>query len=358
MKLSIFLLLSLILDHLTLASSWQQLGSTITSGEAFFSSFASAVNLSKDGQHVAVGSPHHDDGNGAVFLYKLDDKTSNLWSLLTSLPGASGEGLGDFFSLSPDGHMLTVCHHLGTPNMNVVQVYSVDLNIADQIGPNIVETCELEGKSVTLGQAASKYYLLVGCEFYNDNRGKVQALELEDKNSGSSEWKRYLSALEGSSQGGCFGSATAFAEAPSPFPGCVLCIAVASPNYNENQGLVQVFTANDAAGWSQLEDDLAGDTADEAFGTSIAMSKVDQPYLVFGSPHRVFRGEAQSCGAFQLFHWRILAIGAPLAWHRVGDILEGSAKNDHFGTLVAISRDGGRSRIGRGVGCRLESAST
>jgi hypothetical protein len=88
-----------------------------------------------------------------------------------------------------------------------------------------------------------------------------------------------------------------------------------------------------------------GDTAGETFGTSITISITEQPYLVIGSPNRVFEGEEQYRGAAQLFQWRSLSFGAPSAWYREGDILEGSAESDHFGTSVAISGDKGKLAV-------------
>lgn len=105
--------------------SWQKLGSTITSGqaEAELSSFGSVVDISHNGRRMAVGSPEYAGGDGSVFVYELDESATS-WNLFATIPGVSGEGLGDFLSLSPDGLFIAVRLYHVTPNL--VQVYQVD----------------------------------------------------------------------------------------------------------------------------------------------------------------------------------------------------------------------------------------
>ena len=324
--------------------SWQQLGSTVSSGQAEFSSFGAVVDISHDGRRMAIGAPEYNGGDGSVFIYELDVESHNTssWNLLATIPAAvSGEGLGDSLSLSDDGLILAVRRHHVTPN--VVHVFQVDSSPINKVGSDVT-SCQSDGTSVTLGQATirpnigSKYWLAIGCESHDDHRGMVQVFELSEYG----DWDPYLGALEGRNPGDRFGSEIAFVEAPSPFfaSGRVFRMAVASPHFDNNRGLVQVFVADAIEAWSQLGGDLIGDDVGDSFGASIDMSATEKPYVVVGSPQR--RTIQGLRGVVELFHWRSPSFGAPSSWHVVGVPLEGMVDNDQFGTSAAISKDGSR----------------
>jgi hypothetical protein len=291
---------------------------------------------------MAVGAPEHANGNGAVFVYEHSEDS---WDVVATIPGLSDEGLGAFISMSNDGLWVAVRRYHVSPD--VVQVYQVTTTV-QQVGSDV--SCGSDGDSVTLGQASThpasgnSYWLAVGCESHDANRGLVQVFQLLDDNKDkTSDWVPYLSPLLGSNQGDRFGSATAFVESPSPFfsGGRVFRIAVSSPNYRNGSGLVQVYTAIHETGWSRLGSPLVGD-AGELFGSSIGLSATEQPYIVVASPRKTLTGESGLRGMVQVFHWRSLTFGDPLEWHSIGTPLLGMAESDQFGHSVAITADGSR----------------
>jgi hypothetical protein len=325
-----------------LAQSWEPFGPTIFSGESSPSAFGSVIKVSDDGKRMAIGAPEHTNGNGAVFVY---EQYEDSWDVVATIPGFLDEGLGDFISISNDGLWVAVRRYHVSPN--VVQVYQVTTTV-QQVGSDV--SCGSDGDSVTLGQASidpasgNSYWLAIGCESHDANRGLVQVFQLHDDNKDkASDWMPYLSPLLGANQGDRFGSTTAFVESPSPFfsGGRVFRIAVSSPNYRNGSGLVQVYTAIDETGWSRLGSSLVGD-AGELFGSSIGFSATEQPYIVVGSPRKTLTGESGLRGMVQVFHWRSLTFGDPLAWHLVGTPLLGVAESDQFGHSVAITADGSR----------------
>jgi hypothetical protein len=328
----------------SLAQGWEPFGPAILSGESSPSAFGSVVKLSHDGKRMAVGAPEHANGNGAVFLYE-HSHSQDSWDVVATIPGLSDEGLGEFISISNDGLWVAIRRYHVSPN--VVQVYQVTTTV-QQVGSDV--SCGSDGDSVTLGQASihpasgNIYWLAVGCESHDVNRGLVQVFQLQDdKKDKTSDWVPYLSPLLGSNQGDRFGSTTAFIESPSPFfsGGRAFRIAVSSPNYRNGSGLVQVYTASDETGWSRLGSPLVGD-AGELFGSSISLSATEQPYIVVGSPRKTLTGESGLRGMVQVFHWRSLTFGGSLAWHSIGTPLLGVAESDQFGHSVAITADGSR----------------
>lgn len=341
-------LVILFLQQSTIGSCWQKLGSTIvTSNLDDFSVIGSVVDISQDGRRVAVGSPKSNNGDGAIFLYQLDELYHS-WNLVATFHGDSAEGIGDFLSLSPDGLLVAIRRH---PS-NDVQVFKVneDNSITKvgsdmKCGPGI-------GYSVTLGQDPSplstrvhgggKYWLVLGCEGYDNFRGKVKVYELHEEPS--YHWVPFHSHLTGAYALNLFGGDTAFVTAYSPESesGRVFRIAIGSPWFNQGQGRVQVFEADYNSGWIQKGADLVGETSGEYFGASIDISLSEHPYLVVGSPRYSRAGEEGSHGMVTLFHWRRAVFGEPHAWELVGSPIEGSDSGSEFGRSVSISDNGMR----------------
>ena len=319
-----------LLGTASLSTAWQHFGQPVsTSG--------SIVKLSGNGERIAVGSP---DGSGSVSVYEKESDTGH-WTLIGKIQGDDGEGIGDFISLSEDGFHVAVRRYNVSPN--VVQVYQATSNGLLMIGSN-VQACDEDGQSLTLGRATSPssteslLFLVVGCESYDNNRGKVLVFRLfENLVSGQSTWEPYLAPLVGGLPGDRFGSATSFVEAPAPLyrTARIFRVAVSSPNYASSRGLVQVFIADEEKGWFYYGDDLVGEQIGEMFGASIAMSANEDPYLAIGSPYRNF-----DQGGVKIVNWRSTTFHGPYSWHTVGGQFEGSDR--HLGQSVGISRDGGR----------------
>jgi hypothetical protein len=345
--LSSFILMT---NSASLVSSWQPLGSTIIASDGSYpvndvSLIGSIVDTSHDGRRVAVGSPGSDNGEGSISLFELDrDATS--WNLLTTISGDSGEGLGDFFSLSPDGRVLAVRRHFP----DAVQVFSIRQDYSlEQLGSEKKCPQGSDGQSLTLAQASSSsrtnlggtYWIIIGCEGYDDNRGKVHVYELlQDHHGDGYRWSPAIGHMSGLNPGARFGSQTVFVQASS------FRIAVSSPLYNGGQGLVQVFDGDEDTGWSQRGDDLVGNSIGELFGTSMDMSSTEYPYLIIGSPKQTQENSpTQEHGMARLFHWRSPAFGISPSWHLVDSALAGIQDGDEFGRSVSISEDGNRFAV-------------
>lgn len=335
------ILFSLILFFLNAKGTlaWQQLGQTIPST-------GSILEASEDGTRIAIGSP--ETGNGQVSIYDFDE-TNKSWQLLITIHGEEGEGMGRHISLSPDGLFLAIRRHHVIPS--IVQVYQLDDDSTHKIGSDLNScTDDGEGFSVALTQATiqahhgAHYWLLVACESHDDDRGMVQLFQLtNNKSTGVSEWEVFLEPLVGDNVGDRFGTSVDLINAPSHSfaAGRVVRVAVSSPHHDEDRGLVQMFSADHEVGWSQIGSNLKGDIPGQQFGTSIAMSATEQPYLLVGSPEWKHTPMSYPRGMVHLYHWRSLAFGQSPSWNVVGHPLEGSVDIGRLGQTVAMSSDGG-----------------
>ncbi len=103
-----------------LDTTWVQLGQKII-GEAIGDEFGSSVSLSYDGKMLAVGgwkNDGHGQDSGHVRIFHLDDTTSTWMQFGADI---DGEGLGDLsgyfsLSLSADGETVAIGSHLNDVN--------------------------------------------------------------------------------------------------------------------------------------------------------------------------------------------------------------------------------------------------
>jgi hypothetical protein len=136
---------------------WIQMGSTIN-GQHVDEEFGSEVRLSADGQTLAVGVPHHDastqeEWTGVVRVYRFQG--GDWLPLGDPLAGSEAFGLfGDAVDLSHDGNLLAVGapgHHPDITD-GLVRVYAYTGQQWQQVGQDILGSQRLDhfGDSVSL----------------------------------------------------------------------------------------------------------------------------------------------------------------------------------------------------------------
>jgi WD40 repeat protein len=109
-------------------------------------------------------------------------------------------------------------------------------------------------------------------------------------------------------------------------------VAGGAYGYSDYTGNARVFALNDQNQWEQMGSTLLGDSGDDYFGVSVALSR-DGLTLAVGA--NVYDGAAGAdTGLVRVFQF------VNNDWQQVGQDLEGMAEYDHFGSSVAISADG------------------
>ena len=92
-------------------TSWGQLGEDIV-GEAAKDNFGFSLSLSADGSTIVIGAPSNDDNgisSGQVMVYRIDSEGSSWEQLVQSIHGDNaGDWLGRSVNLSPDGNTLAI----------------------------------------------------------------------------------------------------------------------------------------------------------------------------------------------------------------------------------------------------------
>ena len=385
MQLVFFLFQCICFDQYDVKASWVPLNPLYMPSTATFSVNLQTIQLGKSGRRMAVGL-----SNNSITIYDLvtipanNDKNLTAWIFAANLNGISGV----HFSLSPDGQFLASRHHSIAKQVQVWEIISSKNHDEDSeeehSSQGVIKSklrrsterfemlgtfwCVADGQTVKLGQTRSKLFLAMSCETWSSNRGMVQVFvrDLSEPSNNSAAWDDSFPSLEGSNDGDLFGTALSIAEAPSHYSDYEFRLAISSPGYNYDQGLVRIYTASyaNSSGWGQMGGDLTGSKIGERFGATIDMSGNinDQPFVIVGSPGWKgtadylnltntgdFVSDEESLGSLgtglvRLYHWRKsdFSFRAPHRWTLVGEPMPGRNIGDQFGSTVAISRTGER----------------
>jgi hypothetical protein len=232
--------------------------------------FGTVVALADTGRRLAVGARRHDWNNGTVvnnaggvFVYDLGNPLgpSSNWVLKTSFIGYAGEQMGRWLAMSSDGSIIAIRRG----NFGAAEVWQVDTNgNKAQLGLGLA--CNGVGAEggAQLALSPNGRRLAMSCEYEGfANAGTVKIFDWNN-----STWVQVGTPLTAAlsnfnTSAGLFGWDTAFSADGNR-------IAISAPNFAAGileQGLVRVFDFNATGStWSQVGQDLLGDTISQKFG--------------------------------------------------------------------------------------------
>ena len=184
------------------------------------------------------------------------------------------------------------------------------------------------GNGIDLNGNGSK--MIIGMSYNNSlYEGNAKVYEWN-----GNDWDQIGSDLMGENAGNLNGYSVSISDNSD-------VIAVGAPGYDlpsttdNNIGYVRVYEWS-GSDWSPKGAPIVGEGADDASGTSCALS-ADGNTIIIGAPGNIANGHA---GSVRVFYWT----GAD--WFQKGLDLDGFSSWDKFGNSVAISDDGNRIAIG------------
>ncbi len=268
---------------------WSPVGETITADslDSFDSHLGYTVNLSGDGNTVAVGTR-----NEAVFgvnkVRVYDVETDTLVQKGTDLlEGTSFGRFGESISLSIDGSRLAV----GSPGYELgygcVHNYSFSTGDWIELGPIIIggEIGEESGTSIKLVNNGNT--LAIGSPFY-ENLGRVRVFDLK-----TGDWVLRGNQITGNASGDRFGFRVDLSEDGNT-------LTASAPDHDGagiNSG--QVITYQLQFGeWIQKGNTLNGENSGDVFGYSIGLN-YNGDTLAVGAPF--FGGTIVDTGFVQVY---------------------------------------------------------
>ena len=302
--------------------TWNQIGSNIDGGEADGDLFGSSVALSSDGTILAVGAPEN-DGNGwrsgSVRVYQY---SSNTWTQLGSdIDGESSiDSFGTSVALSSDGTILAASAIYNSGGGSVrgsVRVYQYSSGSWTQIGSDIDGEANYDQSGFDIEMSSDGTILAIS-SLYNDG-GASNAGSVRVYKYSNNSWTKLGSDIDGASADEYFGTSLALSS-----DGTVL--AVGAPYYDKtigNEGRVVVYQYSNSS-WTQIGSNITGDNESDKFGFGVSLTSDGTTIAVMGDSYgRVFQYSSGS-------------------WTQIGqdldtDMSRGPIKLNSDGTILAVS---------------------
>jgi hypothetical protein len=319
-----------------LNAAWVQLGDAIE-GEAAGDQFGYSVSLSDDGSTVAIGARYNDANNSAtgnITIYKYNGIDWVQQGLDIRGMGFN-EQVGESVSLNADGLIVAIGitgNVSNTANPGRIAIYAFDGSAWSQMGGDIFGQSAGDQFGYSVSLSADGNVVAAGAIDNDDNgisSGHVRVYSF----SGSS-WTQQGNSIVGEAADDQSGWSVSLNNDGSK-------IAIGSP-YNEGingflSGHVRVYEYENMI-WTQLGDDIDGDTIGDQSGYSVSLSS-DGNTVAIGTPFGSGINATNS-GYVRLYNYN----GS--SWNQLGNDIYGESAADLSGYSISLSSDGSRIAIG------------
>jgi uncharacterized repeat protein (TIGR01451 family) len=308
---------------------WIQIGDDID-GLAAYDKSGQSVSISADGNIVAIGAI----GNGGpiVGYVRVFEFDQGVWNQIGQR--IDGEALVDYFgfsvSLSDDGTTLAVGAILNDGNGASSGHVRVFQNMQG-VWTQIGDDIDGEGSEDQSGHSVSL-----------NSDGTILAIGANGNNAYAGHvrvyqniqgnWSQVGDDINGESSGDLSGYSVAISDDGS-------IVAIGAPNNSVNgpySGHVRVFQ-NTQGVWTQIGDDIEGEASEDSFGISVALNS-DGSTLAVGGWSNDGNGNASG-------HVRVIK-NIQGNWVQIGDDIDGEAAVDYSGFSVSLSSDGRSLAVG------------
>jgi len=283
------------------------------------------MSLSQNGYVAAIGSPYNDamaENSGAVWVYEWDYYS---WK---QVGGAiSGFGTNSFFgsslALSANGNIIAIGASLN--RTGYLSVFEREGQLWRQRGSDI-EANEVyeDWTDLSVSISGDGNVIAVGSPFSYPNgwaSGNVRIFEWW-----GDEWYQMGIDIEGEIEGDYFGNEVSLSE-----DGYRLAVGVPFHSANGFQSGCVVMSEWDGELWTMRGSVIAGEDAENWFGTSVSLSangNVVSAGATFNSGYKYKNGHTR------VFEWK------EGDWWQRGRDIDGENENDMSGYKTAISADG------------------
>ena len=327
-------------------SPWVQLGNDID-GEADFDNFGVNLDISSDGNIVAIGAPNGTNGNGEqsghVRVY-LHDSVANVWTQLGSdiVGEAEGDQSGTSVAISADGTIVAIGAPWNDDNGNLsghVRVYEYDGVDWTQLGSDIDGEAVGDQSGISVDISADGTIVLIGARLNDGNgsaAGHVRVYEYD-----GADWTQLGSDIDGEAAIDRFGTSVAISS-DNPPDLFVAIGATGNDGNGDDAGHVRVYEY-DGVDWTQLGSDIDGEAEGDMSGRSVAISADGPPLgtiVAIGATGNDDNG-------FAAGHVRVYQYDPTTAnWVQRGADIDGEAEGDAFGASVHLNNGGNVVAIG------------
>lgn len=321
---------------------WVQLGNNVDGVHAP-GNFGVSVGVSGNGKVMAVGA-HRAIGktaeSGHVRLYKYNDQTFQWAEHGSVLMGSkNGDEFGYAIDLSRDGQSVAIGapsadRHTG-PDYGHFSVYTWNATIGDwsQKGTDKwgIMSGDRTGQDVTISNDGSVVAIgAPGDDKNGQDSGDVRVFTFE----GGWRWLRKGQDLKGEEAGDGFGTSVAISDDGH----IVVAGAPYSNDAGEKAGHMRVFQYHPGKGeshrYSKLGHTIMGRDPNDNFGMSVACN-ADCSIIAGGSPNAPHNDQL-GVGSIDIYKFHT----DEGKYHKLGHIIMGNEAGENFGSSVELSADG------------------
>jgi len=298
---------------------WIQMGNDLD-GALSEDGFGSVVAISNGGERLAVGGPINNSSGvpvANVTVYDWSEEEGD-WLSIHDLRGGSSQ-YGYTLAMSSDGNRITISG-------------DIDLLTYNWTGSDWLEIAEYSDdvgiEAIAISSDGNR--VIIGGRDFGDCLGLARVYELS-----SGRWIQVGQDLPGDYEEG-FGASVAM----SPDGLHVAIGGLWMYNFADQEvGGVRIFkwTVN---GWIQVGQDLLGVGSGDEVGSAVGLS-ADGTRVAIGG--RLVDGDAGvNSGQVRIYDLS----PSDDSWVQVGDVIDGVAMRDRFGTTLGLSADGSLLAIG------------
>ena len=316
---------------------WIQLGQALE-GDLPNDEFGNAVALSANGKIVACGGRYYTNGSLAGIVKAFYWNGTSWVPLGSVLTGDNvGDQLGASVALSSNGATLAAGapwrRAIGTESgeVRVWRFADGDWQVLGHYIPGSRRTSRL-GESVAI--SADGETVAAGAIHNSDNGIFAGLVQVFRYNGSSDTWNQLGQDLPGESEQDQFGISVALSEDG-------LTVAAGSVFNSANgrwAGQVRIFKYNaNTRRWRQQGQSLLGEAEDDRFGGAVALS-ADGTIVAAGA----FANDGNEAASGQARVWKY----NNGRWNQLGPSIYGQRFGDQFGRAVALSADGLRLAAG------------
>lgn len=241
---------------------------------------------------------------------------------------------GKAISLSDDGSIIAIGAYYNSDsgtNAGHVRVYHYVSGVWTQMGKDIDGEAEKDYSGISVSLSSNGNIVAIGA-YFNDANGAVNAGQVRVYEFSSGTWSQLGEDIDGESADDNSGRSVSISA-----DGSVVAIgATGNKDNGKLAGQVRVFEYNSGS-WTQRGGDINGDTIGDYSGFSISLS-ADGNIVAIGSSRNDDNGI--DAGKVKVFEY------SSGSWNQVGDDILGEAANNYSGISVSISDDGSIVAIG------------
>jgi 6-phosphogluconolactonase (cycloisomerase 2 family) len=254
---------------------WGKVGEDID-GEAELDYSGWSVAMSADGKRIAIGAIGNDANglfSGHVRVYDLNDKE---WTQVgEDIDGeAEYDESGSSIAMSADGTRIAIGAMYNRGNgwgSGQVRVYDVndEETLWTQVGQDIDGEAAGDQSGSSVAMSADGTRIAIGAYFNDGAGGRSGHVRVYDVNDEETEWTQVGPDIDGEASGDKSGSSVAMSA-----DGTRIAIgAYFNDGAGGRSGHVRVYDVNDEETlWTQVDQDIEGEAADDYSGCSVAMS--------------------------------------------------------------------------------------